>query len=187
MPRRRRVAIGIVLTVAAALGDAWAATIAQLAARQRRLRLRAVERAAEAHRAREAAEVALDQVKAGSARASAVGRLLARDDQHAAALNRMRTASRGDAGHVQHDLDGFVGLEDIERRVAFARVRPAARRPRRRGEVGEELTEVVGQLAGIQSVGRRRTRAIGGRSIARASAHRATQVRRVVRMRRKDS
>ena len=58
-----------------------------------------VDRRVDAHRAREAAEVALDQVKAGRSALGEIGPFLLADDRaRTPALNRMRIASAGTPG-----------------------------------------------------------------------------------------
>ena len=98
------------------------------------------------HRAREASEVTLDQVKAGGAALGEVGPFLFTDDQQHARLEQDAHRVRGDAGKVEDDLHGLFGLEDIDDRHAFAgdHVAPIGASFR---QVVEQAMDVVGKVS----------------------------------------
>ena len=92
----------------------------QLAVFEPGSRLRRVDRRVHAHRAREAAEVAFDEMEAGRP----VGRfraVLLANDQHHASLDQHANGFRRNSGDVEHDFDGPLGLVDVLQRQTFAR------------------------------------------------------------------
>ena len=100
------------------------------------------------HRAREAPEIALDQVKAGRSALGEIGPFLLADDQQHAGLEQDADRIGGDAGQVEHDLHGLLGLEDVDDRHALAGddvppIRPAAG-PGRRAADGRPAARSAG-------------------------------------------
>ena len=124
----------------ASFGIADAQLAAPPASRARR---DGVARRGEAHDAREAAEAALDQVKAGVA-ARRAARAFSPTIEQRVALDDDADGGRVDAREIDGDLDGVVGLEDVERRRAFAGER---RRADGAAELEEGLPDLVGEVA----------------------------------------
>ena len=109
---------------------------------------RGVDGAVDADGAGEAAEVALDQVEAGRALRPRLGPvLLAGDDDHAG-LDDDAEVGRRDARHVDHQVEGVVGLEDVEQRQALAGDLVAAVGPLA-GQLVEQLADVGGDVADV--------------------------------------
>ena len=133
---------------AAPLGDLRQHDAQLAVARGVALRLRAVEGGVEPHRAREAAEVALDEVKARGPRLATVGPFLLAGDDSTPALTRMRTASAGDAGQVEHDLDGVARSRTRRATGMHSPATTCRRSGRRSGQVLEQALDVVGEIAG---------------------------------------
>ena len=103
-----------------------------------------IERTVDADPARETAELALDHMKR-------LGR--GRDRRRFLTCNQDHTRSKHHAKgclwyarHVHHDFDGFIGLEHIERRTAFAG-RGALLGGERFCKLVEDGADVVRQLA----------------------------------------
>ena len=116
----------------------------QFTARQARTRLTELEGSTQTHRTRKATEASLQEMKAG-VRCHWGRGLLAGDQQNVAPEQHAHGLCR-DAGHVDDDFDGARRLNDVERRVVLARVGALLGRERC-GQVGENLAEVVDQLA----------------------------------------
>ena len=97
------------------------------------------------HRAREAPEVALDQVEAGRPALREVGPFLLADDQDNAGLEQDAHRLGGHAGQVEHDLHGLLGLEHIDDGHALAGDDVAAIGPPLR-QVVEQPLDVLGKV-----------------------------------------
>ncbi len=101
----------------------------------------------DAHRAREAAEVALDQVIAGRP-ARRIGALFLTRDQDDARLQEDAEAVGRDPGDIEHDLDRPIGFEDVDQRQAFARHHvPAVRTTA--GEIFEQAPDLLAEVADV--------------------------------------
>ena len=71
-----------------------------------------------------------------------------------------RSAVGRHAGDIDDDFDRAIRLDDVEGGMVFARVGPLLG-AKRCGQVGEDLAEVVGQLARLSQWEETRTRARG--------------------------
>src|SRR5687768_1987884 len=94
----------------------------QLAVVDGRLCCPDVEGSAQPDGAREAAELALDQVK-GMVLSRARRRLLSGDQQHPGPKEHAE-GSGGNAAHIDDHLDRLVCFEYVKRRMTLSRVRP---------------------------------------------------------------
>src|SRR5688500_16563982 len=115
----------------------------QLAVADRRCGPVDVERTGQTYGAGEAAELALDEVKrlVGARRARC---FFAGDDQYAGA-EQDADGRRRDAADVDDHLNGLIGFEHVERRMALTGV-GAVLVPQARRELIEQLADVLGEL-----------------------------------------
>ena len=103
-----------------------------------------VERTIQPDGTGEAAEFALDQMKA-LFRGRRRRRLFSGDQQHAGAKKDAKRVSR-DARDVDDNFNGFVGLEHVERGVTFPGIGALLLR-KGRGQVLKQLPHIISELA----------------------------------------
>ena len=115
----------------------------QLTVIDRRARSPDVECAGQPDSPREAAELALNQVK-GVVLGGPRRRLLSGDQEHAGPKQHAKRGG-GYAADIDDDFDGLVCLEHVERRMALSGVRPLIVWQVSR-QILEQLTDIVRKL-----------------------------------------